>query len=336
MNRRERIEPEKKGLDIGGTLSDQAYLVLKQMIEDGRIRPGDRLLEAHVARSFGTSRSPIRQALQALSDDGLIISMASRGYRAAGETDGNAADRLADLGDVKLSSPRQWELMYDEVEQEVLSQVLFRTVRINDLRLAQHFGVSRTVTRDLLARMHGLGLISKDHSGHWIAEQVTPAKIRHLYELRLLLEPRALLLAAPHIPEPQLVRARDNIVAALAGPAVESEAFDRTEADLHIEILGHCENKEIISSLRKTHVLFSPTRHLMDPILRIPLEMIEDALNEHRMIVEKLLSGDFDGASSTLYAHLDGAIDRWLVRFESNLQRAGIAPPKYLSPVGSA
>ena len=336
MNRRERMESEANpSLDTGGTLSDQAYLTLKQMIGEGRIRPGDRLLEAHVARSFGTSRSPIRQALQMLAEEGLIVSLELRGYRAAGEADDDAGDRLADLGEVKLSSPRQWELMYDEVEQEVLSQVLFGTVRINDHRLAQHYGVSRTVTRDLLARMHGFGLVSKDQSGHWIAEQVTPEKVKHLYDLRLLLEPRALSLAAPHVPEAQLVKARDNVVAALGGSTVESAAFDKTEVDLHIDILGYCENKEILSSLRKTHVLFGPTRHLFDPILRIPLDMIEDALNEHRVIIENLLSGDADRASNTLYSHLDGAIERWLVRFQTSRRHTEIAFPPYLSPINS-
>src|SRR5690606_36259149 len=119
----------------GGTLSDQAYQTLRQMIEEGRIRPGDRLVEAHVARSFGTSRSPIRLALQMLSEEGLIVSVENRGYRAAGEADDDSDGRLAHLGDVKLSSPRQWELMYDEVEQEILSHVLFGTVRVNDHRL---------------------------------------------------------------------------------------------------------------------------------------------------------------------------------------------------------
>lgn len=120
-----------------------------------------------------------------------------------------------------------------KVEQELISGILFGSVRIHDQRLAQHYGVSRTVTRDLLAHMHGVGLISKDDSGHWLAERVTPERIRDLYELRQILEPQALMQAAPHIPEELLIRVRNNIETTPSSTPIESLKFDQVEIDLH-------------------------------------------------------------------------------------------------------
>jgi DNA-binding GntR family transcriptional regulator len=166
-----------------------------------------------------------------------------------------------------------------EVEHHLFAAVLFESVWINDQRLAEHFGVSRAVTRDLLARMHGLGLISKGKVGHWVADRVTPERIRHLFEMRKLLEPYILQDAAPHVTAEALAAAKDRIYAALSKQPIDSADFDRAETDLHVTILNFAPNKEILRALHRTHFLFGPTRYLLDPILGIPTELIEDALH---------------------------------------------------------
>jgi DNA-binding GntR family transcriptional regulator len=189
------------------SLRDQTYTLLKRMIDDGRLQPGERIMEAQLVKAFGVSRSPARRALQMLRDEQLILEHGKRGYKVAGHPT-RSGGPMAALDPVRLSQPRQWERVYSKVEQELYAHLLYGSVRINEVRLAQHFNVSRSVTRDVLARMHGLGLIVKDGAGHWIAEKMTPLRIQHLYEMRQLLEPAALLQAAPHIPPPSLKRAR--------------------------------------------------------------------------------------------------------------------------------
>lgn len=317
------------------SLQDQAYDHLKRLIKSGQIAPGDRLLEAHVVKAFGVSRSPARRALEALCREHLIEEHGKRGYRVCGAATAEGDGRLAPLSPVKISQPRQWERMYSEVEQELLAKVLFGAVRINDSRLAQTYGVSRTVTRDLLARMHGVGLISKDEAGHWIAEQVTPQRIRHLYEMRELLEPQTLIDAAPFVPHAVLVQARENVLAALRGSPIDGALFDQVETDLHLEILSYSPNKEVLGALRRTHLLFAPTRHLFDPLLGIPLGMIEEALKEHLVIIDLLLENKAKKAASLLRRHLEDAVARWLGRFEVAARTGKITFPPYLAPLDS-
>jgi DNA-binding GntR family transcriptional regulator len=45
---------------------------LRDVILDGRIRPGDRLVETEVAEELGISRTPLREALRLLEADGLV------------------------------------------------------------------------------------------------------------------------------------------------------------------------------------------------------------------------------------------------------------------------
>lgn len=329
MNREPSPDTAPAEEDRATSLREKAYDALKAMIEEGKIQPGERLLEAQVVKAFGISRSPARQALEALSRDRLIIGHDRRGYLVAGASD---TRRPAHLKPVKLSQPRQWERIYSEVEQELLAGILFGSVRINDQKLAQHYDVSRTVTRDLLARMHGVGLISKDRYGHWISDRVTPERIAHLYEVRVLLEPDMLRQAAPFVPKDFLADARDHILTTLADSPIDSGRFDKVETDLHIDILGHAPNKEVLHALRRSHLLFGPTRHLLDPILSIPLSMIEDALNEHLLIIDHLIANKVDDAARALRTHLEDAIARWMGRFEGATRICAVQMPPYLVP----
>jgi len=54
------------------SLSDQVYDYIKRLILSGEIRGGERIPEEKVARQFGVSRTPIREALSRLEEYGLI------------------------------------------------------------------------------------------------------------------------------------------------------------------------------------------------------------------------------------------------------------------------
>jgi GntR family transcriptional regulator, vanillate catabolism transcriptional regulator len=51
------------------------------MILRGVLRPGERLVETDLAERLAQSRTPIRQALPALAQEGLLIPAGARGYR---------------------------------------------------------------------------------------------------------------------------------------------------------------------------------------------------------------------------------------------------------------
>ncbi|MBC8749549.1 MULTISPECIES: GntR family transcriptional regulator [Paraburkholderia] len=57
-----------------------ATLKLREMILRGELKPGERLLEMELAERLGTSRMPIRQALPALAQEGLLAPAGRKGY----------------------------------------------------------------------------------------------------------------------------------------------------------------------------------------------------------------------------------------------------------------
>jgi DNA-binding GntR family transcriptional regulator len=63
---------QQQALSTGPTLADQAYGALRDEIISGRLEPGERLTERHLARRLGVSPTPIREALQRLEHEHLI------------------------------------------------------------------------------------------------------------------------------------------------------------------------------------------------------------------------------------------------------------------------
>jgi DNA-binding GntR family transcriptional regulator len=52
---------------------------LRADIVCGRLTPGDRVLEVELARRFGVSRQPVREAIRSLEREGLLTSLPNRG-----------------------------------------------------------------------------------------------------------------------------------------------------------------------------------------------------------------------------------------------------------------
>lgn len=324
-------QPDTAGdAEAGGSIQHRTYQLLREMIKSGRIAPGEKLLEAQVARSFSIGRSPARIALSMLCADRLLIQNEGRGYLVAGKARKESAGRAATLEKVELTGELQWQRMYAAVERELCTRVLFGTVRITEERLAEHFDVSRTVARDVMARMHSVGMLSKDKGGHWIAERVTQERIGHLFEMRCLIEPVALLHAAQYVPRDWLESVRAKLVGQIASGHRDAKEMDDTETDLHIRLLSYCPNKEMTTALARTQVLFVPTRYLADPYLQIPGQLINDAFTEHLEIIEALLANNPRRATKILHEHISEAQKRWMLRFDIVSRMKQSPLPSYL------
>lgn len=58
---------------VASNLNDQAYHSLKNSIINKEIPPGTRLVDTQLAEQFGISRTPIRDAVRKLAEDGLVV-----------------------------------------------------------------------------------------------------------------------------------------------------------------------------------------------------------------------------------------------------------------------
>jgi DNA-binding GntR family transcriptional regulator len=61
------------------TLVDAVTVRLRNSILRGRFAPGERLVEADLARELGISRGPVREALAVLERDGIVVNVPRKG-----------------------------------------------------------------------------------------------------------------------------------------------------------------------------------------------------------------------------------------------------------------
>ena len=74
-------------------LRDVVFHTLREAILKGDLKPGERLMELQLAAKLGVSRTPIREAIRMLEQEGLAVTMPRKGAEVAKMT-------LKDMEDV--------------------------------------------------------------------------------------------------------------------------------------------------------------------------------------------------------------------------------------------
>lgn len=75
-------------------LRDVVFNTLRQAILTGELKPGERLMEIHLANMLGVSRTPIREAIRKLELEGLVTMIPRRGAEVAQITEKSMSDVL--------------------------------------------------------------------------------------------------------------------------------------------------------------------------------------------------------------------------------------------------
>ena len=86
--------PSKRPLDT----TETQYSKLRQHLIDGRVPPGSMLLETTLSAQYGVSRTPMREALGRLAQDGMIERL-SRGFRVRART----PEEIIDIYDARIA-----------------------------------------------------------------------------------------------------------------------------------------------------------------------------------------------------------------------------------------
>lgn len=83
---------EKLTIADAVTIRRKVHSHIREQILSGKIGPNERLIEAKIARDIGTSRTPVREALHSLEQEGLIESIPRVGYRVKEMSDAEATE----------------------------------------------------------------------------------------------------------------------------------------------------------------------------------------------------------------------------------------------------
>lgn len=144
------------------TTPDSVYRVLRAAILEGSVPPGGQLREAHIAADLGISRSPLREALTRLEDEGLVVKVPFRGAFVVEVS----AEDVAEIASIRLRvEPYAGELSMEALRGKHRS-VLMQTVEDLD-RATKDNDIPGSIDAHL--RFHGL---LYDLSGHSVLQNL--------------------------------------------------------------------------------------------------------------------------------------------------------------------
>ena len=105
-------------------LREVVFNTLRKAILTGQLKPGDRLMEVHLANKLGVSRTPIREAIHKLEQEGLVTMVPRRGAEVAKITERSLQDvlevrRALDVLSVELACERISEEEFDQLNESL-------------------------------------------------------------------------------------------------------------------------------------------------------------------------------------------------------------------------
>lgn len=80
--------------DLFLPLRDVVFNTLRDEILYGKLKPGERLMEISISERLGVSRTPVREAIRRLEQEGLVDMFPRRGAQVSGVTEKSLADVL--------------------------------------------------------------------------------------------------------------------------------------------------------------------------------------------------------------------------------------------------
>lgn len=198
--------------------------------------------------------------------------------------------------------------LYEEVA-ELLRQRIFRRELqpgdwIDEMRLAQELGISRTPLREALKVLAAEGLVTmKVRRGAYVTE-VSEKDLRDVYHLLALLEADAAAEVAARADAADLAALQalhDELEAAVA----DRDRFFAVNERFHMAMLERADNRwrlQVVADLRKVMKL---NRH--HSLLK--RGRIEESLAEHRTLMAALRAGDAQAARGGMQRHFANGLE---------------------------
>lgn len=198
-------------------------------------------------------------------------------------------------------SDRIADRLRDQLEQEIVTGVLVPGDRLDEVKLAERFNVSRTPIREAFQQLAASGLLElKPRRGAFV-RSAGINEIIEMFEVMAELEGMCGRLAARRITAEQTVALKqtmDACAAAVAGG--DTDAYYYENECFHHVIYNSCGNRFLTSQATTLHRRLKPYRRLQ---LRVRGRM-RQSLIEHRQIVDAIIGEKSEEAERLLMDHV--------------------------------
>lgn len=278
-------------------LTAQIALRILEMIQTGQTPAGSHLRESAIAEEFRVSRSPVREALQELTELRIVKHHPNRGcfvIAAPRSTFESARKRLGQNDDTKV---------YREIAALRLDGKLAETFTEADL--GRQFDLSRAEVGRIVDRMAQEGWIERRPGYGWAFVPIltTLASLDLSYRFRRAIEPAALLEPTFVVDNEAFARCRAEQSALLNGKISGTDSIElfRFGSRVH-ETLARCSgNPLFFDAVQRVNRL----RRLLEYRVMDDTHPFRNEAREHLHMLDLVEAGKMKAASKLMERHLD-------------------------------
>ncbi len=198
-------------------------------------------------------------------------------------------------------SANAFHKLRDEIENGIVTGEFGRGERLDEVQLAQRFGVSRTPIREALMQLSAIGLVSIRPRRGAIVDDPTPDRLYEMFEVMAEIEGMAASLAARrHTQEDKLALEAALKACEVAAATEDSDAYYYENEEFHRLVYVAAHSDFLQEQCTALHRRLRPYRRLQ---LRVR-NRLRNSLAEHVAVVEAILDGRSDDARLVMRSHI--------------------------------
>lgn len=206
------------------------------------------------------------------------------------------------------------EWAYRYIKGAILSLILAPGSQLIINNLTDELNISRTPVREALLRLEKDGLVRIEPRAGFYVTEITRRNLEELYEIRELLESRAIEEAVKNLSDSDLEQIDRNIKDSWLSIRNEDvDKFLQLEIEFHTFLIDHSWNQQLISIMESLHDLTLRWRTLS---IRSS-ENLNLSYEEHRRIAEAVKIKNDKKAGQLMAEHIRNSQARILRQVES-------------------
>jgi DNA-binding GntR family transcriptional regulator len=178
---------------------------------------------------------------------------------------------------------------------------------LDEAALAADLAADPAVVREALTRLERDGFVRSDGADGFAVCALDEAELREAYPIALLLEGMA--VRATDYDERIVARLRERN-AEMAASAEDPSAAAHLDYAFHDELVGHCDNDQLLATLRplKRILLRYEHRYMATP------DAVHSSVAQHELVIAAIESGDLDAAARAVEANFRQSLAEVLER----------------------
>jgi len=197
-----------------------------------------------------------------------------------------------------------YEFVLGRLRSAIISGQITGGTHLVQAAVANELGVSTTPVREALRQLASEGIVELDPQRGAVVKTANLDEMLEIYDLRALLEPRCMEMAAQQISEEVLAAAEDLHRRMKAEH--DLGAWAHLNREFHQVLCNSVDSTRLVSILQSLH---AANALYVSIGLRILTHPLEAGNRDHRDLLTALRKGDSTAAASVSRAHIRATID---------------------------